>query len=86
MQVKVDALGYPRPSFLYGTFLFLVFGQKHLDTNFLSIFKPPKPLQIDNIQAQISGLSFGVARELFSDFRFSGFELVYYKSARVLVA
>ena len=79
-------LGYPRLSFLYGTFLFLVFSQKPLVSNQFSIFKPPRPLGIVNIQAQISGLSFGVARELFSDFRFSGFELVYYQSPRVLVA
>ena len=37
----------------------------------LSILRPPGPLRIDNIQAQISGLSFGVTRELFLDFRFS---------------
>ena len=46
-------LCYPRLSFLYGTFLFLVFGQKPLVSNYLSIFKPPRPLGIDNIQAQI---------------------------------
>ena len=62
-------LCYTRLSFLYGTFLFLVFGQKPLVSNQFSIFKPPRFLGIVNIQARISGLSFGVARELFSEFR-----------------
>ena len=45
------------------------FWPKPILSNQLGIFKPPRPLGIVNIQAQISGLSFGVARVLFSDFR-----------------
>ena len=44
------------------------FWPKPILSNQLGIFKPPRPLGIVNIQAQISGLSFGVARVLFSDF------------------
>ena len=58
-----------RLTFLYGTFLFRFFGQKPLVYNQFSIFKPPRPPGVDNIQGRISGLSFGVARELFSEFR-----------------